>query len=138
MALSKLGGRARKWALTCSTSVDEAFATWDLLRQQIFQVFASPNQAYRVRLHFLSARHGNKELSDYVQELRPLISAMQIDPIQKMVLVTIFMEGLRSGVARTELFRVHPTSFEADVYIALITEFNFNAAHFNTHGYNPN
>ena len=38
MAILKLGGQAIEWALTCSTSVDEAFPTWDLLKQQISRV----------------------------------------------------------------------------------------------------
>ena len=59
-------------------------------------------------------------------------------PLPEMVLVTIFMEGLRTGVARTEVFRVYPTSLEAAVDIALNVEFNFKAARFGTHGYNPN
>ena len=91
-----------------------------------------------MRSSFLSTCQGKKELSDYVQELRTLIAAMQLDPLPKMVLVTIFMEGLRTGVARTELFRVHPTSFEAAVDIALSAKFNLKAALFGTHGYNPN
>ena len=63
---------------------------------------------------------------------------MQLDSLLEMILVTIFMEGPQTGVARTELFQVHPTSFEAAVDIALNAEFNFKAAHFGTHGYNPN
>ena len=47
------------------------------------------------------------------------------------------MEGLRTGVARTEVLRVHPTSFNAAVDIALTAEFNFKAARFVTHRYNP-
>ena len=63
---------------------------------------------------------------------------MELDPLPEMVLVNIFMEGLLTGVARTEVFRVHPTSFEAAMDIALNAEFNFKAARFVTHGYNPN
>ena len=52
------------------------------------------------------------ELTDYVQELGPLMDAMHSDPLPEAVHVTIFMEGLRTGVARTEVFRVHPSTFE--------------------------
>ena len=76
-----------------------------------------------------------KELSDYVQQLRTLIAAMQLDPLPEKVRVTIFMEGLRTGVARTEVFRVHPSTFEKAVDIALNTEFNFKADRYNTHGH---
>ena len=84
MAISKLGGTAREWALTCSTSVEEAYPTWNLLKQQISRVFAPPNHVYRVHSRFLSTRQGKKELSDYVQGLRTIIAAMQVDPLPEM------------------------------------------------------
>ena len=86
---------------------------------QLMQVFSPPNQAYRVRSRFLSTRQGKSELTDYVQELRTLMAAMQSDPLPETVYVTIFMEGLRTGVARTEVFQVHPHTFEEKVSIAL-------------------
>ena len=101
-------------------------------------MFAPPNQAYRVRSRFLSSRQDKKELSEYVQELRTLIASMQLDSLPEMVLITIFMEGFHTGVARKEVFRVHPTSFEAAVDIALNAEFNWKAARFGIHGYKPN
>ena len=91
-----------------------------------------------MRSRFLSARQGKKELSDYVQELKTLIAALQLDPLPEMDLITIFMESLHTGVAQTEVFRVHPTSFEAAVDNALNAKFNFKEARFGTHGYNPN
>ena len=88
-----------------------------------------------MRSSFLSTCQGKKELSDYVQELRTLIAAMQLDPLPELVLVTIFIMGLSAGVARTEVFQLHPTSFEAAVDIALNAEFNFKAARFGTYWY---
>ena len=52
-----------------------------------------------MRSRFLSARQGKKELSDYVQEMKTLIAAIHRDPLPEMVLVTIFMEGICTGVA---------------------------------------
>ena len=58
------------------------------------------------------------EVTDYVQELRTLMDAMQSDRLPETVYVTVFMEGLRTGLARTEVFRVHPYTFEEAVRVA--------------------
>ncbi|KAI9981167.1 hypothetical protein PInf_010852 [Phytophthora infestans] len=128
LAISRLGGHARERALTCGTSVDAAFPTWDQLKQQLSRVFAPPNQAYRVRSKFLATRQGKKEILDYVQELRTLIAGMAADPLPELVSVTVFMEGLRVSAARTEVFRVHPNAFEEAVNVALNAEHNFRSA----------
>ena len=57
---------------------------------------------------------------------------MQLDPLAEAVHVAIFMEGLRNGVARTEVFRVHLLILEEVVDVALNAEFNFKTARYGT------
>ncbi|KAG4050362.1 hypothetical protein PC123_g14397 [Phytophthora cactorum] len=127
LAISKLGDSAREWALTCGTSVDTAFQSWAQLKQQLSRVFAPPNQAYRIRSRFLATRQGKKELLDHVQELRALIAGTAANPLPEAVTLAVFMEGLRMSAARTEVFRVHPSSFEETVSVALNVEHNFKS-----------
>ena len=63
---------------------------------------------------------------------------MQLDPLPEKSRVTIFMEGLHTGVARTKFFRVHPSTLKEAVDIALSAEFIVKAARYGTHGYAKN
>ena len=65
------------------------------------------------------------------------MAAMQSDPFPETVYVTVLMEGLRTGVARTEVFRVHLSTFEEAVSIAQNAEHNFKSARLGWNGYNP-
>ena len=81
-----------------------------------------------MRSLLLTTRQGKNELTEYVQELRTLMATMQYDPLPEIVYVTVFMEGLRTGVARTEVFQVHSSSFEEAVSISQNAEHNFKSA----------
>uniref|UniRef100_M4BU32 Gag protein n=1 Tax=Hyaloperonospora arabidopsidis (strain Emoy2) TaxID=559515 RepID=M4BU32_HYAAE len=81
LAISKLDGRARGWALTCSTCFH-----------------------HQTRL---------TAPCDYIHGESP------------------------TGIARTEVFRVHPSTFEEAVRISLNGEHNFKSARLGWNGYNP-
>ncbi|KAG3068612.1 hypothetical protein PI124_g22466 [Phytophthora idaei] len=70
---------------------------------------------------------GKKELLDYVQELRTLLAGTAVDPLPEAVTLTVFMERLHTIAARTEVFRMHPTSFEEAVSLTLNAEHNFRS-----------
>ena len=57
---------------------------------------------------------------------------MQLDPLLEVVQMTIFTENLRTGVSRTEVFSVHPATFEEAMDVALNVELNVKTAHYDT------
>ena len=118
-------------------SIDDAFPTWERFKLPLIRTIGPGNQTYRVRSRFLFTRQGKNELSDYVQELRTLIAAMQRDPLPEVVHVTMIMEGLCPGPDRPEVFCVHPTTLEGAVEIAHKADNNFKIAKLGGNGYNP-
>ena len=52
---------------------------------------------------------------------------MQLNPLAEEVKVTILMKGFRSGFAKTEAFRGHPSTSEEAVDVAVNAEFNGKA-----------
>jgi hypothetical protein len=127
-AVSHLSERARDWALTHETSNREGFASWDHLKREMQIAFQPPNVAYRQRARFLSLKQGKKELHEYVEEVRLLIASMATNPLPEDVKITVFMEGLRVGPARTQLFRVSNDTLEEAIQAALTEEYSHNQA----------
>uniref|UniRef100_H3GY26 CCHC-type domain-containing protein n=1 Tax=Phytophthora ramorum TaxID=164328 RepID=H3GY26_PHYRM len=55
-------------------------------------------------------------------ELQNLEAAMAGAPLSEDVKVTVFMDGVRPGPVRTELFRRQPTTFNDAVHIAMLED----------------
>lgn len=121
-ALSNLGGRARAWAMAKETSTPGYFVSWEFMAQEMRTTFLIANVAYRHRSLFLRSKQGNRSLQDYVMELQNLEAAMAGAPLSEEVKVTVFMDGVRVGPVRTELFRRQATTFNEAVRIALLED----------------
>jgi len=121
-ALSNLGGRARAWAMARETSSPGFFTSWSFMEQELRQNFLLANVAYRHRSLFLRCKQGKRSLQDYVMELQNLEAAMAGAPLSEDVKVTVFMDGVRSGPVRTELFRRQPKTFNDAVHLALLED----------------
>ena len=65
------------------------FSHMGFAQQTDISCVAPPNMAHRVHLQFLSSRQGKKEVSDYVQQLRTRLAAMQLGLPPEAVQVTI-------------------------------------------------
>ena len=79
MAVSKLGGRTREWALSCNSDRGR-FSSGDSLNQQYTSMFAPSDQTFRVRSRLIATRQGKRALEDYVHKLSTPVAAMDPKP----------------------------------------------------------
>ncbi|POM63381.1 Gag protein [Phytophthora palmivora] len=120
-ALSNMGGRSKTWAYTREATTPGCFTTWAQLCQQLRAAFLPANYEYRQRSRFLACKQGKRELHEYIQE-------MQGTPYLNTSRVTVFMDGLKVGPSRTQLFRVHANTMEEAIQIALQEEYSHRQA----------
>ena len=65
-AISELGCRAREWVLSCNSSIEDAFPSWDSLKQQLTSMFAPPDQTFCIRSRLIATRQGKRTDEDYI------------------------------------------------------------------------
>ncbi|KAE9261078.1 hypothetical protein PR003_g34085, partial [Phytophthora rubi] len=112
-ALSNFGGRERAWAMARETATPGYFSSWSFMEQELRSTFLLANVAYRNRSSFLQCKQGKRSLQDYV---------MAGAPLSEDVKATVFMDGVRTGPVRTELFRRQSKTFNEAVHIAMLED----------------
>ncbi|GMF27673.1 unnamed protein product [Phytophthora fragariaefolia] len=121
-ALSNLGGRARAWAMARETATPGYFTSWSFMEQELHSTFLLANVAYRHRSNLLRCKQGKRSLQDYVMELHNLEAATAGTPLSEDVKVTVFMDGVRTGPVRTELFRRQSKTFNEAFHISMLVD----------------
>jgi len=127
-AMAHLKGRAKDWALTCETTRPGCFSSWPALQQAMKDMFLPPNVSYRQRVAFLACKQFKRDLYTYVQELRQLRASMAVNTLTEDIMVTVMMEGLNPGPAKTKLFRKAPSTLEEAITIALREDYSHRQA----------
>ena len=123
-AISNLTGRAQSWALSKSLLDPRVFHSLESLKHHLLEAFQPPKSEFRTRQRFLAIRQGKRLLYDYVQEVRALIADIVENPIDEATQVSVFLNGLRSGPVRTQLFREYPETLESAITMALQEDFS--------------
>ncbi|KAG3183434.1 hypothetical protein PC128_g14185 [Phytophthora cactorum] len=127
-SLSNLSGRTKRWAYTREATTPECFASWAQLCEQLRAAFLPTNYEYCQRSRFLSCKEGKRELHEYIQKMRELTASLVGTPLHEHIMVTVFMDGLRVGPARTQLFGVQASTLKEAIQVALEEEYSHRQA----------
>ena len=127
-ALSHMEGRAREWTLNKMMADNHYFDTFAGLANELKMVFQPPKSEFRARVQFLSMKQGKMDLLTYVQQLRSYASLIVNDRIDETTQVSIFLQGLKEGPVRNELFRRYPKTFDEAITLALQEDFSLKQA----------
>jgi hypothetical protein len=87
--------------------------------------------------HAFACLTTKKTLAEFLPEMRTLIATMASDSQAEVVKMTMFMESLCLGVARTKVVRVRPSTVEEAVKVALNSKFNLQSARLGVNGQYP-
>ena len=123
-AMSLLTGRAKNWAYGCRMQDPNCFPSYDNFKKSLELAFQPPKCEFRLKSQLLDTKQGNRNLYEYIQEMRYLISGIVQNPVDQNTLVSIFMKGLKAGPVRNQLFREYPKTFEDAVSLAMQEEFS--------------
>jgi Retrotransposon gag protein/Zinc knuckle len=123
-AMSHLAGRAKNWAYGRRMRDSTCFPSYLEFRTELKESFEPPKCEFRLKAQLLGIQQDNKNLYDYVQEIRYLVSGIVDHPVDEDTLVSIFLKGLRPGPVRTHLFRTYPETLEGAISSALQEEFS--------------
>jgi Retrotransposon gag protein/Zinc knuckle len=121
-AMSHLAGRAKDWSFSKLMEDEAVFSTWETFVSQLRAAFQPANAQLQFKARLLHCRQGNRSLHEYVQELRYLNAAVSSDPLSEATKVTIFLEGLQQGPARSQLYRQIPDTLDEAFNVALMEE----------------
>jgi len=126
--ISKLDGPARSWAEGCQLADPNAFRTYQGLKESLLETFQPPKSEFRARAEYLDIRQGKRDVHEYVQIARDLISCIVIEPMDEATKVTTFIKGLNDGPVRTQLFRVYPETLEQAISLVIQEDFSLKQA----------
>lgn len=127
-AMSKLEGQPKDWAFGRLMAQEDCFPDLQTFFSEIEKTYQPPKCEFRLRSKFLKLKQGNKDLRTFSQEARYLVSAVTKDPISPATQVTVFLQGLRDGPIRNQLYREDISSLEQAISLALQEEFSLNEA----------
>ncbi|CAI5739629.1 unnamed protein product [Peronospora farinosa] len=96
---------------------------WLLLVEQ-----CPPNDEILLQARFFGARQAKRSLQEYVKEMRSLSAFINVSPIPGNIRVPMFMNGLRHGPSRLDLFKKVPKTMEEAISIAMDEEQSYNIA----------
>jgi len=101
---------------------------------ELRQTFQPPDNQFRNRARLLACKQGKRTLHEFVHELQTLRASLTTEVVPETMLVSIFLEGLRQGPARLQLFRNVPGTLDDAVRIAYMEEYSHRGASRGTQG----
>ncbi|KAF0702352.1 hypothetical protein AaE_015994 [Aphanomyces astaci] len=112
-AMSHLKGRADDWAFSERLTDRHCFPSIAVFETELKAMLLPPNSDFRYRSQYLACKQGKRSLQEFIHDLRFFAANINDkELLPESLRVTVFMDDLNQGPARTQLFRAYPDIFE--------------------------